>query len=186
MTTIPQPQTEAPDIYLVTDGSGHADGFGGWASEIISGKIVPVREEHYIMGSAAGIGDVFRMEMTALATALTFCFNRWTLWGRLEHLHQNPLRIRWFNDNEALVNCVRRDIHTGKPLYQRRVCEDLWAQIAWFENFVILDANFVSRETDVMKIVDWYASTSRVSIKNFTTANPYEDVKNATRPANVL
>jgi len=163
------------DFILVTDGSGHVDGFGGWAAEIETGPTRP-SEKHHIFGGAAGTGEVFRMELTGLISALTFIFNKWQFWqgDMLRAFRSNPLKIVWSGDNQALVRAVYRDPVTKQHANSRYSCPDLWRQFEWYESFVIIAAQFVEREEPIMQTVDWYASTNRRMCLELAAAAPLE------------
>lgn len=171
------------DFHLVTDGSGHVDGFGGWAGEVQTGCRRRA-EKHYIFGSSAGTGNVFRMEMTALISSLNFIFDKWNFWQGdvLRSLRVNPLTVEWINDNQALVNSVYRDPTTKRHANDRRFAPDLWEQLQWYEQFVVINAMHVPREDDRMKSVDWYASTNRRIAKEMAEAAPFEQVVNSNDP----
>lgn len=162
--------------YLVTDGSGHVDKFGGWAAELRNPR--SDADCHFLCGASAGTGEVYRMEFTALLEALTFLFNHANYWGNnaLSMLARNPMTIEWYNDNEALVNSVRRDPVSLQPLSRRDTYRDLWARFEWFEQYIRFNAIHLPRETPEMKMVDWYASSCREMIKGFTGANTYSTV----------
>lgn len=167
------------DYVVVTDGSGHLDGYGGWATKITLPHRYPP-ETHWLRGGCTGNGQVYRMEVTALLEALTWIFNHGQFWGTQaqRNLHETPLRIQWYGDNEAAIKSVHRDPVTKQHAYARAgQIEDLWARFEWFEPFVRINGTHVGRDQTRMLGVDWLASTCRVILKSCDAANGGDQIE---------
>jgi hypothetical protein len=161
---------------LVTDGSGHVDGDGGYAAHLIW---TSRGEPGQAMGCAT-CTSVYRMEFTALLEGLTLLAHRHDLWsGRTQDAHRlRPLRVWWVGDNESLVNSVKRGPN-GQPIYSRDSAPDLWGRFEFFERYMHVEAHHSGREAAIMKSVDWYASTLRVVIKNAREMYPWQEHRHA-------
>ena len=156
-----------PDIEIYTDGSGHVNGFGGWAAFIAT----PDRtHKDFRIGSANGT-SVDRMEFTALLEGLQGAYEMLDrlLQSRFDDPKWKP-NISWFTDRESLLNSVKR-------IYGRSNCLDLWARFQFYESRMIITGNFVTEEM-VMKMpefreVDLQSSTEYQQIKNYMTGLPF-------------
>lgn len=158
-------ELEIPDFFLFTDGSGHQDGYGGWAS-LILGPTYNIA--HARMAAAKGT-TVERAEFEALLMGLQSILEQAKLESSssLSRLETSPLHVLWLSDRESLVLSVTRK-PDGTPVYRRKASPDLWARFAWYEKIFKITARHVKRETNAHHdIVDRLASDARVLIKDY-------------------
>ncbi len=157
--------TTEPDFYLYTDGSGHTDGFGGWAALILS-----TRHNVYSQLMAGhSATTVARAEFHALLDGLQFILEtmKWESPLEIERLEREPATVLWNSDREDLVRSVTRDAE-GNPIYRRKASPDLWARFAFYERLFQIEAQHTPRETNPYhNIVDRFASDARVLIKDY-------------------
>ena len=153
------PPHQAHEIFLVTDGSGHIDGYTGSAAVWFSPK-------HKFFNAVTGGwngGSVDRSEFQALLAGLhgitTWLLNN----GYTEqNLTAKPLLLHWTNDRESLVLAVARDPETGQPFYKRNSNRDLWAHLAYYERFFLITPMRRNRNTTpLMSICDVLAGQHR-------------------------
>lgn len=147
------------DFLVFSDGSGHIDGYGGWASYM---KSVDGRFSMYRAGSMIGT-SVDRMEMTAMLEGLQMVLEI------IPHADQSPRLMKtWkpkvdlFSDRENMVLSIR-------GTYSRSNSADLWRRFEFYESLMVIEAFHVPRETDYPEFVqvDLDASSGRILIKDF-------------------
>jgi len=169
-----QRMTDNYDIEIYTDGSGHINGFGGWAAFITTPDRI---KKDFRMGSAC-CTSVDRMEFTALLEGLQ---------GAWEMVMQRPEymdpdwkpNILWFSDRESLVNSV-------KGIYGRTNCPDLWQRFDFYEANMIINPRFVTEEIKKtlveFKEVDLQSSVGYQMIKNYISSKPFSTALNYNQP----
>jgi ribonuclease HI len=153
------------DFFLFTDGSGHQDGYGGWASLIISPKwnVAEAR-----MAACKGT-TVERAEFEALLLGLQSILEKLKLenaagYARLE---RTPMRVFWLSDRESLVLSVKKN-PDGSTVYRRKASPDLWARFAWYEKYFDVTPRHAKRESNPHhNLVDRLASDARVLVKDY-------------------
>jgi hypothetical protein len=157
--------TQEFDFYLYTDGSGHADGFGGWSALVLS----PRHNIYQTLMAGHSKTSVDRAEFHGLLDGLQLIMDAMD-WHRtldLETLERNPPTVFWLSDRESLVKSVQRD-ETGNPVYGRKNSPDLWARFSFYERLFRIVATFTPRDTIAYhNIVDRFASDARVLIKDY-------------------
>jgi ribonuclease HI len=153
--------TNTAQFSVYSDGSGHVDGYGGWACYVddhTSGKA------YFRQGSVIGT-SVDRMEMTAMLEGMEIVMElarRTEQYQTAKMLGEvwKPL-VHLFSDRENMVLSI-------KGVYERSNGRDLWARFAYYEDRCAIVAHHVNRETETpqFRTVDLYASTGRVVAKN--------------------
>ena len=149
----------ASDFVLFTDGSGHQDGYGGWAALV---KSTTRPDLHNIRMGGMTQTSVDRMEMTAMVEGLHMTLalagRVAPQGGRLNGKHS----VIWFSDRESLIKSALGE-------YGRGNSTDLWNQYAWFETQLTIIPIHVRREVDheEFRSVDLHASTIRIILKNY-------------------
>ncbi len=138
---------------LFTDGSGHLDGFGGWACLL---QVPELKLEQTRFGGVKGTSTE-RMEMHAMLAGLQLCMD-------VAHDHQ-VLRpeVHWRSDRESMVK-----IALGA--YKPSASLDLWHAYRYYEqHLTILPAHVkIENEGVEFKLCDMHASTLREVIKKYT------------------
>jgi hypothetical protein len=155
------------DFCLVTDGSGHQDGYGGWSSLAI-GMQSFLGKTRVCMAGCRGT-TVERAEFSALLLGLQSILEAAGLDNRsgLDPLERCPLRVLWISDRESLVLSVTRR-PDGSTVYRRKASPDLWAHFEWYEKYFAITPRFSKRETNLYhNVVDRLASDARVLIKDY-------------------
>lgn len=153
------------DIEIYTDGSGHKNGFGGWAAFIATPDRV---FKDFRMGTANGT-SVDRMEFTALLEGLQ---GAWEMSEKMpqKHLGEWKPGVRWFTDRESLLNSVKR-------IYDRSNCQDLWNRFVFYEKRMDIDAKFVTDEMiktmPEFREVDLQSSTGYQMLKSYMAQLPF-------------
>lgn len=157
---VSEANSPASDYLVFTDGSGHQDGYGGWAALAIE---TATGRKMFRMGGQSGT-SVERMELTALIEGLLMCAEL----GRLSlavEAHQVYFRktVLWRSDRESLVKTI-----TGE--YRRSTEPDLWKRLDVVMARFAISAEHVSRENDFPEFgpVDLHASTARIMMKSYT------------------
>ena len=148
------------DFLIFTDGSGHPDGYGGWAATAIE---TATNRRMFRMGGQSGT-SVERMELTALIEGLLMCAEL----GRLS-LQSDPGRMYprrtalWRSDRESLVKTIAGE-------YRRSTEPDLWKRLDVVLARFAVTAEHVSRENDFPEFgpVDLHASSARIMMKSYT------------------
>jgi hypothetical protein len=148
------------DVTLFTDGSGHMDGFGGWAAVVKSrdGKFRDFR-----MGAMTGT-SVDRMEMTAMIEGLHMALHLVTEHPEIRRNIGILPSVLWYSDRESMVKSALGE-------FGRTNATDIWSQYAWFETQLRIYPVHVLRETEhpEFQAVDLHASTARLIIKNYVS-----------------
>lgn len=159
-----------PDLLLYTDGSGHQDGFGGYAAFV---KTPDGLVERFCMGAMSET-SVDRAEFTALIEGLRLAMETWQRFPQSSRLIGGDVewivpKIRWTSDREALVLSV-------KKVYDRSNCPDLWAAFEYFERIADIEAVQISEvEAEALREFiecDLHASTGRVLMKSYYVNTP--------------
>lgn len=161
------PDYASSEYLLFTDGSGHQDKFGGYASLVIANYAHSPTKMACCVGGAFGT-SVERMEFTGLLEGLqsildTGGYNKSA--GHAELAVRRP-HIAWFTDRESLaLSCWMPD---GVPFYRRKSCPDLWARYEWYEQFFTIIPIWCGRTTHAAQDVsDKLASEARVLVKDW-------------------
>ena len=149
------------DYHLFTDGSGHVDGYGGWACLLEDTDRRPLA---FRMGCVIG-STVDRMEMTAILEGLQLVTEHR---GPLASPH-SKVRIRravvvLTSDRENLVKSIMGE-------YGRENSPDLWARFSCYEQQLTIRAQHVGRNARIaqMDMVDLHASSGRIIAVNYHT-----------------
>jgi ribonuclease HI len=154
------------DFALYTDGSGHADGFGGHAVLCVSEKY-----HKFFVRSAGVYGTTTeRQEFEALLSGLQGIMDvmDWNNHAAHDMLQHMKASVFWLSDREALVGCVRRE--NGKPLFRRRTCLDLWARFDFYEHYFDIEAVHRNRnDNPYQALTDQVSSESRDLMKDYIT-----------------
>lgn len=123
------------DYAMYTDGSGHADTYGGAGCLIIpagytKGTRVAMARNHT---------STARMEHEALLLGLEYICNADKLHSRLTSYEvvKKPT-VFWLSDREDLVLSVA-------GVYQRKHNLDLWHRVSWFERLVDIHPYYAPR-----------------------------------------
>lgn len=153
------------DIKIYTDGSGHINGFGGWAAFIttLDGIL-----KTFKMGGCCGT-SVDRMEFTALLEGLQ---GAWEMSRAMPESNIPDWRpsVLWFSDRESLVHSVKR-------LNSRSNCPDLWVRFEWYERVMDITAQFMTDElmkTSLeFKEVDLQSSIGYQMYKSYVSGKPF-------------
>lgn len=154
------------DFRVVTDGSGHPDGFGGWATfaETASKNVQMFR-----FGCIAGT-SVDRAELTAICEGLQIVYEMFMKMKDDLKLGRRPI-VDLRSDRENLVCSIQ-------GLYKRSNSADLWARFGFYERFFQVNAHHVARESDIpeLQMCDLHASTGRIIAKNYHQTQQLFDV----------
>jgi ribonuclease HI len=163
--------SKEPDLLIVSDGSGHVDGYGGWAVTVFT----PDRNIQVVrLGMINGI-TVDRAEMTAMLAGLAAALDI------LEKWPDRPERpwVHVKSDRENMVLSM-------KGVYGRRNSPDLWASYEWFEKQLDITCEHIDREADCPELqqMDLHASTGRIVAKTYAEIQqPGPNQYDPTRPA---
>lgn len=158
-----------PNFELYTDGSGHINGFGGWAALAV---IDDGSSSVFRMGTACGT-SVDRMEFTALLEGLQ-CV--WELAMRmLAHNDSNwKPDVLWCSDRESLINSV-------KLVYARSNCPDLWPRFEFYEKIMAIKPYFMTdaviKDCFYFQEVDLQSSVGYQMIKNYMSSKTKSDIQ---------
>lgn len=182
------------DWLIVSDGSGHQDGFGGSASLVlgVSSSKHPKRycdetsakkiEGEFegpgirIERAAAYIGTTTESaEFLALLHALEALFTALTAPVHGEgqkamqaRLASNPPCVHWITDRESLALAVFRDPRTNQPIYSRRSTPGLWAWFQFYEKLFRILPLFNKRACNPLHdYTDEVASELRILAKDY-------------------
>jgi ribonuclease HI len=152
-----------PDFLAYSDGSGYQDGFGGWAVYVCT----PTKSATmFRMGAIIGT-TVDRAELTAILEGLQMVMELAASLPRTIPLGQHlwKPKVKLYSDRENLVLSIQ-------GVNERSNSLDLWKRFEFFETHMVIDANFVERETDheEFTFVDLHASTARIMAKNYWEA----------------
>lgn len=151
------------DIILVTDGSGHTDGYGGFAAMAYTpDKLVKT----FRMAALSGT-TVDRAEFGGALEGFNMVLDMWN--AMPQRLTQDPTqagaraKVLWISDRENMVlSALRTQARSNSP--------DLWARYEWYEKVLDIYPTF---EKDPEKtrvefaIVDIEASIGREMIRNY-------------------
>ena len=120
------------DWILITDGSGHPDGLGGWGA--IGWRTAGKTRKTFKMKGCQNETTVARMEMTALLEGLHFISEQKGIPGH------RPV-VWWLSDRMDLVNDLRG---VNK---KRSANLDLWARFNYLDQKVEVHAFYAKRMT---------------------------------------
>lgn len=120
---------------LWTDGSGHADGYGGYAGIGLRIPDLTGKSARFTVSGALDGTTVNRAEFTGFLECLQKIDRHEALLSKagITQYPALPVTVRWFSDRENLVLAVLRDRQSGEPVYSRRTDQDLWARYEWYE-----------------------------------------------------
>jgi ribonuclease HI len=159
---------EKPAWLLLTDGSGHADGYGGYAAVIVNTKTLVIHEV------AAGIKGTSteEAEFLGLLNGLKSILGHYVAKsGRptaLQRLEAEQPVIHWITDRESLALSVWRDPKTNEPVYRRKSTPELWAMYRYFEPLFRVVPLWTKRQTLALhNRADVLASELRVNVKEY-------------------
>lgn len=154
-----------------TDGSGHQDGYGGWACVVRrqvgwapfddGTEYEELPTDLVRFGSIFG-GTVLRNEMQALIEAMR----------AVGVMHANDRKenseipvMLWVTDRADVAEGLMRDAE-GNPLTRRATCADLWAQIVYLSRFCSVVPRHIPRNTEPdQALCDRLAGNSRNALK---------------------
>lgn len=149
------------DVILVTDGSGHVDGLGGYAAMAYTpDKAIKI----FRMAALSGT-TVDRAEFMGALEGLNMCLEIWN--AMPQRLSSDPsqsearMKVLWISDRESMIL-------SAKNVQERSNAPDLWARYAWYEGVMDITPTF---EKDPEKtrpefaVVDMQASTGREVMK---------------------
>jgi hypothetical protein len=130
------------DYQLYTDGSGFNDGYGGYASLLLSADNCCFNPSR----GAVHPTSTSRMEFIALTTGLRSLYDWLGLdnGNNLRMIEFRPPTILWVADREDLV----KSVDTAKSGYGRKANGDLWAQFEYFERLFSIQPIYIPRETN--------------------------------------
>lgn len=144
------------DFLLFTDGSGHEDGFGGWAAVALHKSTGKLHEAY----GCESRTSTDRMEWAGLLAGLEMCRSLAVTDYRL--LIPGKPRIVWYNDRESVVKYVQ-------SVHGYNSSKDLLARYHSLAATVELTAQHVKIEQDIpaFTFVDLHASSLRIAIKDY-------------------
>lgn len=150
----------------MTDGAGYQDGYGGYASLLIS-----PRHNKYVPNVGAATGtSVDRMEFEALLMGLQSILDSmgWDKGPHFQMLEARQPTVVWYSDRESLVRSVSRNPETGEPIYRRKNAPDLWRRFEYYEQYFRITAIHVGRKTlRWQDICDNLSSEARQLLKDY-------------------
>jgi hypothetical protein len=156
---MPGQKWTTPTWILLTDGSGHKDGYGGYASlalEHATGRMLECA------GALKGTSTE-AAEFLALLNGLGSIVEATGNTRKLEA--QQPV-VHWMTDRESLALAVWRE--NGQPVYKRKSTPELWAMFAYYEPLFTIVPLFTPRATlPLHDRVDKVASECRIIIKDY-------------------
>jgi hypothetical protein len=148
----------------VTDGSGHQDGFGGYAFLLFDSA-----KEKIKTGMGAMMpSTVETCEFTALLEGLKELHENH--YQKTPGLRSRKAVVRWLCDREALILSVLRSPEKdGGSVFKRRSVKDLWRRFEFFEEIFDICPVFMKRDNLVSShsVVDKVASEMRVVLKEY-------------------
>lgn len=154
---------EPPAFTLYTDGSGHADGFGGAAALLLAPKHSAVRTAVI----AASGTTTERMEFEALLAGLQLICDLLGKPSKYFGALDRPV-VHWVSDRESLVLAVLRD-EKNEPIYRRKSTPDLWCRFEYYEKLLTIIPQFSKRKScPHHDIMDKRASEARQLMKEYT------------------
>lgn len=153
------------DFELYTDGSGHADTFGGHSVIGVSNKY----NKYFVRAGAIYGTTTDRQEFEAFLNGLQGILDvmEWNSGGELKMLAARRPSVFWISDRENLVGSVTLD-EKGHSLFKRKSSPDLWARYAFYETIFAVTAVHRDRNTVAFQaMADRISSECRVLIKNY-------------------
>lgn len=160
----------APNWTLLTDGSGHKDGYGGWASLAISAKGDWIDRSAAIKGTTTESAEFLGL-LNGLGSIVDFYVSEYSAKSAYMRLEASRPIVHWITDRESLALAVWRG-PDGKPIYARRSTPELWAMFSYYEPLFRIVPIFTTREANAMHDrVDKAASEMRILIKEYYMAS---------------
>ena len=160
-----------PEWLILTDGSGHKDGYGGYAG-IIFQKSPRIGTPPLIAECAGGLKGTSteQAEFLGLLFSLQQIVDYYVadqgLKSAEELLRRKLPVVHWVTDRESLALAVYKDSVTHEPVYRRKSTPALWAMYSYFEPMLDVVPIFSTREGNLVhNQVDEIASDMRVIVK---------------------
>lgn len=149
------------DFVLYTDGSGHQDGYGGYAAVVVSKKF---KEASGVVAGGMLGTTVNIAEFDAILYGLQSILLKLNI-----HEEKSFTRIFGYEKPTAIVVSDRMNlVGSINREFSRRTDPHLWRQFEWFEERMSIVARHVDRNTVVLQAqADNLASLSRLVIKDF-------------------
>lgn len=150
------------DLVCYSDGSGHVDGFGGWAA------LCETPDKVWCIFRSAAINgiSVERAEFSGLLEGLQMAME---LSKQLpQYVPGWKPRVMLFTDRENLVLSI-------KGVYDCGTDKDLWNRYRYYESILDIAVTHLDRESKIaaFKLCDREASTCRIIAKQYAQANNF-------------
>jgi ribonuclease HI len=143
------------DYIVRSDGSGHVDGYGGWACSVTAAN----GHVRFRFGAIVGT-TVDRMEMTAMLEGLTLVFE-WATWAAGTSTLPTKPKVLVLTDRESMALSMQ-------GVYARKSSIDLWRRFEFFEPLMEIQVRHVAGETEhELCQVDLHASSGRLVAKEY-------------------
>lgn len=146
-----------PDLISFSDGSGHEDGFGGWAAVVVTPDRILKQAR---MGCASGT-TTDRCEMIGFLEGLEMALQMANDLPR-SHLGDFRPRVQCFSDRENLVL-------SAMGLQRQSNSPDLWARFRYYQELLDIHVAHINREQETIfpefRECDLQASTGRIIVK---------------------
>lgn len=164
------PQRAEHEYFLVSDGSGHSDGFAGAACIMFSPQRVfcDIR-----CGSWSG-SNTERAEFEALLMGLQAILDQMQVGQKeIEYLKKSRPLVHWTTDRAQLVGSIVIDPDTQKPFWRRSTMPDLWARFDFYHEIFRITPFYLSRNSEAWhRVVDEVSSDMRILMKEYGAAWP--------------
>lgn len=144
---------------VYSDGSGHQDGFSGFAAIV---ENIDTGETRKVIGGMT-CSSVNRAEFTAFLEGLELVI-KWE--NETKHIGKRKAIVKWYSDRENLTKAVAYAWGPGKG---RDTDVDLWRRFSYYEALLQIRGEHVPRDIGwpQFKRVDLDASTLRMIVKNY-------------------
>lgn len=166
------------DYLLYTDGSGHADGYGGWAAYLTCGNLELPGRVRYGGGNGT---SVERAELTACLSGLRMvlevegldsakaCLSPpWNEGRSRPHGRVGRPLVKWFTDRESICLAAARNPDGCETYYRRDKNPDLWGQYLFYEQLFFIHPVLVPRnEVPGQALCDLVAGDQREMMKGY-------------------
>ena len=165
LASVSKPIPKDVHYIIYSDGSGSTDHFGGYAAIAVT----PSLDDHCYIASCgcATHTEVGRAEFMAVLNSLHSIFDvrginkHSSAVEMCENLGGRRIRVHIVSDREDLVGSIN-------GMYSRKSNPDLWAQFAWYEQYMDITASHTKRETNpTQSLADKTASLMRCVLKDF-------------------
>jgi len=144
------------DFLVVSDGSGHADGYGGASVFVQSRYRVPWIETVLLARTHTSVA---RMEHSALLMGLEIICETEKLYSAFKQPGFTRPTVIWLSDRQDLV------LSTA-GIYGRKANLDLWHTYGFFEQYLDVHAFYIHRATlATNRLVDAMAANGRALVK---------------------